>query len=112
MSAPTGVMRVQLQQQAGGRTVHHGSRVLRTAGGVTVQELVAALQELRASPAIPAREQGAADVALANAARWVRDRPPTGVDGRFSRSFYFDRSQPRSSWRFDIEGLAGTNLRS
>jgi hypothetical protein len=50
-------MRVQLQQQRGGRTVHHASEVLvPTAGAeVTVGEVAAALGRLRASDAIPRR---------------------------------------------------------
>lgn len=105
-------MRVQLQQQRGGRTIHHGSRVLRAAGGVAVQQLVAALQDLRANPAIPSRERTAANAALADAVRWAHERPPAGVDGLFRKSFYFDRLETRRSWRFDVEGLSGANLRS
>lgn len=110
-TAPDGAMRVQLQQQSGGGTIHHRSMALRVVGGVTVTELVAALEALRESDMIPSREQGRADAALAKAIRWVRGRPPSGVSGRFSKSFYFDRRNPRTSWRFDIEGVAGYNLR-
>jgi hypothetical protein len=106
-----GVMRVQLQQQRGGRTVHHASRVLRASGGVSVDRIVAALRQLRGSHLIPGGEQAGADVALAAALRWVESRPPAGVFGRFSKSFYFDRVRPRESWRFDVEGLSGYNLK-
>jgi hypothetical protein len=108
-AAPEGVMRVQLQQ-AGGRTIHHASRVLRAAGGVTVQQLVAALAELRKGAAIPPRERSAANLAMANAVRWAEARPPNGVTSRFSKSFYFDPQRRRESWRFDVEVLTGYNL--
>ena len=108
---PEGSMRIQLQQQSGGRTVHHGSQVLRAAGGVTTDQLVAALRQLRDHDAIPRREQASADTALTNAIKWVEARPPPGVHGRFSKSFYFDPQKPWESWRFDIEGLFGYNLR-
>jgi hypothetical protein len=103
-------MRVQLQQQIGGRTIHHASRVLGGEGGVTAEQLIVTLQELRKSDAIPKREQQRADVALTKALRWVTARPPAGVSGRFSKSFYFDPMNPRESWRFDVEGLSGYNL--
>lgn len=108
--APEGAMRVQLQQQRGGRTVHHASHVLREVGGVTTEQLIAALRLLRNSGIIPSGESGGADSALANATRWVETRPPFGLSGRFSKSFYFDSLNPRESWRFDIEGLSGYNL--
>ena len=103
-------MRVQLQQQSGGRTIHHGSVVLRATGGVTVEQLVAALRELRDSGMIPGGERARAELAMTNATTWAEARPPTGVAGRFSKSFYFDRLQPWQSWRFDVEGLSGYNL--
>jgi hypothetical protein len=106
-----GAMRIQLQQQSGGRTIHHGSRVLRAIGGVTTQQLVAALLDLRQRGAIPRREQPQANAALANAMKWIDMRPPEGVSGRFSKSFYFNPANPGKSWRFDIEGLSGYNLR-
>ena len=109
-AAAEGAMRVQLQQQRGGRTIHHASRVLRAAGGVTVQQLVAALGELRESVAIPSRQRSAADHALANAEKWAEARPPNGVSGRFNQSFYFDPHRRRESWRFDVEVLSGYNL--
>lgn len=107
---PVGVIRGQLQQQADGRTIHHASRVLRAAGGVTVQQVAAALGELREGVAIPRRERSAADQALATAVRWAESRPPNGVFGRFTMSFYFDRQRRRASWRFDVEVLSGYNL--
>jgi hypothetical protein len=103
-------MRVQLQQQTGGRTIHHASVVLRAAGGVSVEQLVAALRELKDGDRIPAGERKRAELAMANAQTWVEARPPAGVAGRFSKSFYFDRLQPWDSWRFDVEGLSGYNL--
>jgi hypothetical protein len=103
-------MRVQLQQQTGGRTIHHASVVLRAAGGVTVEQLVAALRELWDSGMIPGGERGRAELAMTNARMWVEARPPAGVVGRFSKSFYFDRLHPWQSWRFDVEGLSGYNL--
>jgi hypothetical protein len=109
-SAPAGVMRVQLQQQSGGRTIHHASQVLREAGGVSVDQVTAALRQLRKQVRIPRRELAGADAALARAVRWVEDRPPTGVSGRFSKSFYFDPRSPWASWRFDVEGVSGYNL--
>lgn len=109
-SVPKGAMRVQLQQQSGGRTIHHASQVLRVEGGVSVEQLVASIGELRESMIIPARERAGADLALARAVRWAAARPPAGVFGRFSKSFYFDRLHPRESWRFDVEGLSGYNL--
>ena len=109
-TAVEGAMRVQLQQQSGGRTIHHASIVLRVIGGVTVEQLVAALQQLRDSGLIPGRERVGADLAMANAMRWVEARPSAGVAGRFSKSFYFDRLQPWETWRFDVEGLSGYNL--
>jgi hypothetical protein len=108
---PEGEMRIQLQQQSGGRTIHHASNVLREVGGVTVEQLITAMRELRDASSIPGREQSRADDALSNAIRWVEARPPAGVSGRFSKSFYFDPLNPRSSWRFDVEGLTGYNLR-
>lgn len=110
MDAQIGVIRLQLQQQAGGRTIHHASRVLRVRGGATVQQLVAALRELREEVAIPRRERAAADRALTVAVRWAESRPPYGVAGRFTMSFYFDPQRRRESWRFDIEVLSGYNL--
>lgn len=106
-------MRVQLQQQRGGRTVHHASEVLRSdsGAGVTVDEVGAALRRLRVSAAIPGREQGRAENALGRALGWLEARPPRGVSGRFSKSFYFSPEDPAVSWRFDIEGLRGTHLR-
>lgn len=92
-TAAEGAMRVQVQQQSGGRTIHHASIVLRVVGGVTVEQLVAALQQLRDGGLIPGRERGGADLAMANAMRWVEARPPAGVAGRFS-SFYVDRLRP------------------
>ena len=103
-------MRVQLQQQSGGRTVHHASLVLRAIGGVTTDQLIAALRDLRDHDAVPKRAQDGAALALASAIRWVEARPPAGVVGRFSKSFYFDPHKPWESWRFDIEGLSGYNL--
>jgi len=104
-------MRIQLQQQSAGRTIHHASQVLHAPGGVTSLALTEALRQLRQSDAVPAREQDRADIALARAIRWVEERPSAGVSGRFSKSFYFDPQNPRESWRFDIEGLSGYNLR-
>ncbi len=106
-------MRVQLQQQQGGRTVHHASEVLVPTSGteVAVGEVAAALGRLRNSDAIPRREQGRADVALTKALAWLAARPPQGVSGRFSKSFYFAPGNPAGSWRFDVEGLQGTHLR-
>lgn len=109
-TTPEGAMRVQLQQQTGGRTIHHASLVLRAASGVTVEQLVASLRQLRDGGVIPGGEKGRADLALTNATRWVEARPPAGVVGRFSKSFYFDRLRPWESWRFDVEGLSGYNL--
>ena len=109
-SAPEGVLRVQLQQQSSGRTIHHASLVLRGAGGVSVAQLTAALRQLREQTPIPRRELAEADAALARAVRWAEARPPTGVSGRFNKSFYFDPQHPRESWRFDVEGLSGYNL--
>ncbi|MGH2615961.1 MAG: hypothetical protein ACRDJC_12025 [Thermomicrobiales bacterium] len=106
-----GAIRLQLQQQHGGRTIHHASQVLRADGGVAVEQLEVALRKLHGSDAIPGREQAGADAALAKAIRWVAARPPAGVFGRFSKSFYFDPLNPRESWRFDVEGLSGSNLR-
>jgi hypothetical protein len=103
-------MRIQLQQQSGGRTVHHASLILRASGGVTTAELVAGLRQLRANLVIPSGQQSNAETALARALKWVRARPPAGVSGRFSKSFYFEPHQPHASWRFDIEGLSGYNL--
>ena len=105
-------MRVQLQQQSGGRTIHHDSTVLDggQTGNVTTAELIDALRLLRTNPAIPSREHGRADAALAKAIRWAASRPPNGVSGRFSKSFYFDVQHPGESFRFDIEGLSGSHL--
>jgi hypothetical protein len=105
-------MRVQLQQQDGGRTIHHGSVVLdvEQTGGVTVDRLKAALRRLRNIGVIPEREIRGADAALVRAERWIGARPPTGVSGRFGKSFYFAPQNPRHPWRFDIEGLRGEHL--
>ena len=108
---PDGVVRVQLQQQSGGRTVHHASLALRAAGGVTIEQVVAALRQLRDHEAIPKRAQDEVGGALARAVRWVEARPPAGVSGRFSKSYYFDPQKPWESWHFDVEGLSGYNLR-
>ena len=106
-------MRVQLQEQSGGKTIHHASIVLDGAasGMVTTAELANALEELRKSPAIPSREQRRADTALDRALQWTRTRPPAGVSGRFSKCFCFDPQHPGSSFRFDIEGITGVHLK-
>jgi hypothetical protein len=109
-SNPDGATRIQLQQQSGGRTIHQASYVLRAQGGISTQELCAALHELRTDLAISGRLKGRADAALARAVEWVLARLPAGVSGRFSKSFYFDPHEPQESWRFDIEGLNGYNL--
>jgi hypothetical protein len=103
-------MQVQLQQQLGGRTIHHASVVLEAVGGVTTEQLITATDMLRDHESLPGREQGGAETALAKARRWIEARPPERVTGRFSKSFYFDPLNPRESWRFDIEGLSGYNL--
>jgi len=105
-------MRVQLQQQRGGRTIHHGSEVLTAESGVTTEEVIVALHLLRDSGQIPGRQAAGADAALAKAITWVAARPPAGVSGRFSKGFYFDPESSAASWRFDIEGLQGTHLLS
>lgn len=107
-------IRVQLQQQRGGRTIHHASEVIvaHTDEGVSVAQVRAALLRLRSAGAIPPHEAARADAALARALRWLEVRPPAGVSGQFSRSFYFAPEDPSASWRFDIEGLRGTHLRS
>lgn len=106
-------MRAQLQQQRAVRTIHHHSVVVvaRSAEGVGAKQLVAALLRLGAHVAIPASERARADAALERAIRWVRGRPPAGVLGPFSRSFYFPPDKPGTSWRFDIEGFRGSHLR-
>ncbi len=103
-------MRIQLQEQRGGRTFHHASEVLEDEAGVSVRRATQALRRLRGLDVIPASERSRADDALERALRWVRARPPAGVSGRFSRSFYFSPTAPGQSWRFDIEGLYGTHL--
>lgn len=75
-----------------------------------MQQLVAALGELRESNIIPKRERSAADQAFVNAVRWAETRPANGVSGRFNKSVYFDPQRRRESWRFDVEGLSGYNL--
>ena len=55
-SIPANRLRVQLQQQSGGKTIHHGSIVLEEDDGVTENEVVAALRRLRALGVIPDRE--------------------------------------------------------
>lgn len=75
-----------------------------------MNEVVAASRRLRASDAIPARQEKPADAALERALAWVASRRPQGVSGRFSKSFYFSPQTPGTSWRFDIEGLQGTHL--
>ena len=79
---------------------------------MTTEEVIAALRRLRDSGRIPGRQSARADAALAKAVGWVTSRPPAGVSGRFSKSFYFDPEHPAASWRFDIEGLQGTHLLS
>jgi hypothetical protein len=103
-------MRIQWQQQRGGRTIHHGSLVLEAVGGVTTDQLISAMHALRRNESLPRSEQSGADSALMKALRWIDTRPPEGVNGRFSKSFYFDPLNLRESWRFDIEGLSGYNL--
>ena len=105
-------MRVQLQQQRGGRTIHHASEVLQSELGaaVTVVHVSDALRRLRESSAIPRGERVRADAALARSLQWATARPPAGVSGRFSKSFYFSPETPGDSWRFDVEGLQGTHL--
>jgi hypothetical protein len=107
-----GTMRVQLQQQSSGRTIHHGSEDIRAGGGVTAAQLTASLRQRRAHPTIPGREQAGADAALAKTIRWVESRLPAGVSERFGKSFYFDPRNPRDSWCFAIEALSGYNLRT
>lgn len=106
-------MRVQLQRQHGGRTIHHASEVLlvEPGGDVLVNDVAAALRRLAASDVIPRREHGRAERALGRALGWLDAWPPRGVSGRFSKSFYFSPERPGESWRFDIEGLQGTHLR-
>ena len=111
-TASVGSMRIQLQQQSGGRTIHYASQVLQAPGGVTTAELATALRRLRTHAAIPAGQQSNAEAALARALKWVHARPRAGVSGHFSKSFYFEPHQPHASWRFDIEGLTGYNLRT
>ena len=82
-------MRIQLQQRSSG-TIHHASLVLETAGGVTTKQLVAGtVHALREHASLPGSEQGRANSALKKAKRWIEDRPPEGVSGRFSKSFLF-----------------------
>jgi len=106
-------MRVQLQRQRGGRTVHHGSAVLKAGAehGMTDERLAKALTSLRALEVIPSSEQAKADVPLRRALRWVATRPPAGISGRFSKSFYLAPHLPSEPWRFDVEGISGTPLR-
>jgi hypothetical protein len=105
-------MRIQLQCQRGGQTIHFGSIVLVAKDdlGVKAEDVVEALRRLRDHTAIPSGEEQRADAALARAVRWVEARPPNGVSGRFSKSFYFAPETPRVSWRFDIEGMQGVHL--
>jgi RHS repeat-associated protein len=69
-------MRVQLQEQRGSNTIHHASVLLhdQTGNGVTTAQAIAALQQVRASPAIPRGQQNRANTALAQAIRWVQAR--------------------------------------
>lgn len=109
-----GSVRVQLQEQNGpGNTIHHASSVLLDpdGGGVTVDQVVTAFNALRANPVIPKRLRRESDDALARALRWVRQRPPTGVDGDVKRSFYFNPQDPSWTWRFDFENQRGHNLK-
>lgn len=110
---PPHVVRVQLQQQDGpGNTIHHDSQVIvgTDAAGVYSSEVVEALRVLRVNSGIPSGEQRAADAALSRAIQWVLNRPPAGLSGQVSRSFYFRPQTPSSSWRFDIENIRGQNL--
>jgi hypothetical protein len=52
-----------------------------------------------------------ADAALDRAVRWTNSRPPAGVSGRFSKSFYLDPQNPGSLFRFDMRGLTETHLK-
>lgn len=108
-------MRVQLQEQSGPDTIHHHSVPLVATvgvGWVTVAQIVAALQQLRAHPAIPGALGALADSALARAIAWAQARPPAGVAAMRPKSFYFDVQNPGHSLRFDIENIVGHNLRS
>lgn len=105
-------MRVQVQKDLDPSV--YDSRRLRPTDetvGVTVEQARAALQELLSSPAIPSSVAGGARDALARAVAWIAARPPGGVVGRVSQSFYFDRKDT-DGFRFDVENLYGHNLKS
>lgn len=105
-------MRVQLQEQTGGKTVHHHSTTLPArSGGVRVKDLVKALTALRTQSAITKSLGKSADAALQRATTWATSRPPGGVSGQHNWSFPFDPHKPRGSFRFDIENIVGNNLR-
>ena len=109
---PRAAMRVQLREQAGpGTTIHHASIALMDVGaGVTTRDVMDALTRHRNTSRIPHSVGQLADDVLARALGWVWRRPPGGVSGRVSQSFYFDRQNPGHSYRFDIENITGTNL--
>ena len=100
-------MRVQLQEQRGGRTVHHHSIPLTASDdqGVRVAQVVEALRVMRDHRAIPRRQRSAGQTAYQRAVRWTQARPPAGVGVQGSQSFYF-----ADGWRIDIENVVGHNL--
>lgn len=107
-------MRVQLQEQANRRTIHHASLPLldQTGSRVTTAQVIDALRQLRHSGVIPKAQQAGATAALDRAVRFVLSRPPAGISQAVSKSFYFDPQTPGNSWRFDIENIVGTNLKT
>ena len=85
-------MRVQLQR---GSTDHYASielfDITGTGGGVTTNQIIDALRQLRQNPAITRKENQKADDALRRAINWTQARPPTGVSQQgYSWEFYFN----------------------
>lgn len=107
-------MRVQWQENKGGDNQHHDSQGLYPTAtpppGVKVALVVGALGRLHA--ALPKGQVKVGTGAHARAVTWAQARPPGGVTGVMSWSFYFDVQNPGNCMRFDIENLVGHNLRA
>lgn len=106
-------MRVQLQEQTAGRTLHHDSTALYAEDeiGVVTDQVINALRQLRQHPSIKRREQTQANTALDRAITWTKNRPPYGIAQQgVNQTFSFNPQKPNETKRFDIENLIGHNL--
>lgn len=82
-----------------------------TGNGVTTAQVIAALKACLANPVISNKLRADAARANADAVAYVQKFPPNGTAGRWSKSFYFGFQDRNHNWSFDVENLAGYNLR-